>query len=171
MGIVADRRAKEPTLEPGAMEQLEALYRAEYQPMVSLALLLTGSAGPAEELAQDAFVRVAPKLGAADNPGGYLRTTLVNLCRDDGRRQVTAQRHRPPPRRSVQAPAVPTDVGEVWSAIQTLPEPRRQALILRYWADLPTDEIAQLLDVPHPTVRSHIRRGLAALREVLNDDR
>lgn len=153
------------------MERLEALYRAEYQPMVSLAILLTGSAARAEELAQDAFLRVAPKLDAADNPGGYLRTTLVNLCRDDGRRQGTAQRHQPGLARSVQAPPVPTDVGEVWQAIQELPESRRQALILRYWADLPTDEIARLLDLPHPTVRSHIRRGLASLRKVLTDDR
>ena len=170
MGTDVDGR-EEQAVEPTTMADLEALYRSEHQPMVSLALLLTGDAARAEELAQEAFVRVAPRLATAQNRGAYLRMTLVNLCRDDGRRLATAGRHPAPPERSTPPPGLPTDVSEIWQAIQALPELRRHALVLRYWADLPTAEIARLLDVPHATVRSHIKRGLTSLKEVLTDDR
>ena len=79
--------------EPLALDQLETLFRAEYPQVVRLALLLTGNAAVAEELAQEAFLRVAPRAGGAANPGAYLRVTLVNLCRDYGRRQATVRRN------------------------------------------------------------------------------
>lgn len=150
---------------------LEQLYRDEYPASVRLARLLTGDPSRAEELAQDAFVRVAPHLATADNPGGYLRTILVNLCRDNGRRQATVRRHPDPPPATAPPPGLPRDVGEVWVAVQALPPRRRDAIILRYWADLPTDEVARLLRVRPGTARSLIHRGLAALQEVLADDR
>ncbi len=159
------------TGETDPMAELEALYRAEHPGAVRLALLLTGDAAVAEELAQDAFVRVAPRLATADNPGAYLRTTLVNLCRDHGRRRATVRRHPDEPPGTAPPPGLPADLGEVWLAICALPDHHRQVLVLRYWIDLPTADIAGLLGVPHATVRSRIRRGLASLEEVLTDDR
>jgi len=58
----------------------------------------------------------------------------------------------------------------VWQALQSLPERQREALALRFYADLPTDEIARLLGVRPATVRSLIHRGLAALKEVVPHD-
>jgi len=150
---------------------LERLFEAEYPRSVRLALLLVGDARVAEELAQDAFVRIAPKLVAIDNPAAYLRTIVVNLCRDHGRR-ISTERRQPPPRLEVAPePPLPGDTSEIWRAVQSLPAPRREVLVLRYWADLETAEIARLLQVPHPTVRTRIRRGLASLKEVLSDER
>jgi len=170
MRMVAIDAAEVPVSEgPDPMERLEALYRSEHQGAVHLALLLTGDHAVAQELAQEAFVRVAPRLDQTDNPGGYLRTTLVNLCRDHGRRQATVRRHPDAPPAVAPAPDLPADVGEVWLAVQALPEHQREVLVLRYWTDLRTEEIARLLGVPHPTVRSRIRRGLASLQEVLTD--
>lgn len=153
---------------PGALEQL---YRSEYVGCVRLARLLTGDAHRGEELAQDAFVRIAPMLSSTDNPAAYLRTVLVNLCRDHGRRQATVRRHPSPPAVPAAAPGIPRDVEALWQAVQALPDRRRDAVILRYWADLSTDEVARLLGVRPGTVRSLIHRGLAALQEVLTDDR
>lgn len=150
---------------------LERLYREEYAGSVRLARLLTGDPARAEELAQDAFVRIAPHLATAANPGGYLRTVLVNLCRDHGRRQATSSRHPDPLPMTAPPPGLPRDVGEVWVAVQALPGRRRDAVVLRYWADLSTDEVARLLGVRPGTARSLIHRGLAALQEVLTDDR
>lgn len=158
-----------------SLDALEQLYRDEYEGSVRLARLLVGDRHRAEELAQDAFVRVAPALAAGadapDNPAAYLRTVLVNLCRDHARRRRTADRNPPPPPGSTPAPDLPADLDEVWQAVQRLPERRRTAIVLRFWADRPTDEIAALLDCRPATVRSLIHRGLASLEEVLTDDR
>lgn len=153
-----------------ALDRLEALYRDEYAGSVRLAQFLVGDRGRAEELAQDAFVRVHPHLARTDNPGGYLRTTLVNLCRDHQRREATARRHPPAPPEPVPPPELPATTSAVWRALQGLPDRQREAVVLRYWADLPTDEIARLLDARPATVRSLLHRGLAALEEVLTDD-
>ncbi len=159
-----------------SLDALERLYRDEYEASVRLARLLVGDRHRAEELAQDAFVRVAPVLtgeGAVppDNPAAYLRTVLVNLCRDHGRRRRTVDRHPLPAPTAAPAPGLPADLDEVWQAVRRLPERRRTAIVLRFWADRPTDEIAALLGCRPATVRSLVRRGLASLGEVLTDDR
>jgi RNA polymerase sigma factor (sigma-70 family) len=153
-----------------ALGALEALYRDRYEASVRLAHLLVGDRHRAEELAQDAFVRLAPHLAAVQNPGGYLRTILVNLCRDHRRRQALADRRAPEPPPDAPPPGLPVATSAVWQALQSLPERQREALALRFYADLPTDEIARLLGVRPATVRSLIHRGLAALKEVVPHD-
>lgn len=148
---------------------LEALYRREYEDAVRLARLLTGDDHIAEEMAQEAFVRVAHRVTSTENPGGYLRTTLVNLCRDHGRRRSTVRRHPQAPPRSAPPPDLPRDLDEVWQAVQRLPERQRSALILRFWADLTTADVADALDARPATARSLIRRGLKTLEGVLDD--
>jgi DNA-directed RNA polymerase specialized sigma24 family protein len=148
---------------------LEALYRQEHEASVRLAHLLIGDRGRAEELAQDAFVRIAPRLGGVDNPAGYLRTTLVNLCRDAGRRKKRADALPVPEARVSPPPALPPTTTAVWAALQRLPERQRTAVALRFYLDLPDDEIADLLGVRPPTVRSLVHRALATLKEATLD--
>ncbi len=151
-------------------DRLEDLYRAEHAPMVRLAHLLTSDRFLAEELVHEAFLRVHTHLDRIEDPGAYLRTTVVNLCRGDGRRRATARRRNPTLADSpiVDPPPLPRDVDEVWQALQALPARRRDALVLRYYADLPTAEVARLLGTRPATARSLIRRGLASLGEVLD---
>jgi RNA polymerase sigma-70 factor (sigma-E family) len=151
----------------GPADALEALYREQYEPSVRLAHLLTGDRGRAEELAQDAFVRIAPRLDGVDNPAGYLRTALVNLCRDAGRRTARAKEHPTPIARVAPEPAVPTSSTAVWAALQRLPERQRVAVTLRYYLDLPDDEIAEHLGARPATVRSLVHRALATLQEAV----
>lgn len=150
---------------------LERLYRAEYPRTVHLARLLTGDHHRAEELAQEAFVRLAGRVADLENPAGYLHTTLVNLCRDHGRRTATVRRTPLDPPSASPEPPLPRDVDEIWQAVQGLSERRREAVVLRYWADLPFDEVAHLLGVRPGTARSLVHRGLADLKEVLTDER
>jgi RNA polymerase sigma factor (sigma-70 family) len=150
---------------------LEQLYRDQYAASVRLARLLVGDHHRAEELAQEAFVRVAGKVAEAETPSAYLRTTLVNLCRDHGRRRRTVERTPEPPSAAVPPPPLPSDLDEIWQAVQQLPERRRVAIVLRFWADLSTEDIATILDARPATVRSLIHRGLATLEEVLDDGR
>lgn len=169
-----DRPTRPASRPDDGWAQLEDLYRLHHAPMVRLAHLLTGDRAVAEELVQDAFLRLHAHLDTADEPAAYLRTTVVNLCRGDGRRRTTARRHAPAVARqrplTTAAPPLPHDVAEVWLALQSLPRRRRDALVLRYYADLPTAEVARLLGARPATARSLIRRGLASLEEALRHD-
>ncbi|WP_421119557.1 RNA polymerase sigma factor [Aquihabitans daechungensis] len=152
------------------MRTLEALYREHYVVLVRTAHLLVGDRGQAEELTQDAFVRIAPRVDEVDNPGGYLRTTLVNLCRDAGRRSQRTKALPVPAARVAPAPPIPESSTAVWAALQHLPERQRTAITLRYYLDLPDDEIADLLGVRPATVRSLVHRALATLKEAVPHD-
>lgn len=170
-GEAPPRRPDPAVLGPGALDALESLYRSDYAASVRLARLLVGDGHRAEELAQEAFVRVAGRIDALDNPGGYLRTVLVNLCHDHGRRLRTVRRHPDPRPEEMAPPDLPSDLSEIWRAVQSLPQRQRDALVLRYWADLSTEEVGRLLGVRPGSVRSLVHRGLASLQEVLSDAR
>lgn len=137
-----------------------ALYRERYEPMVRLAYLLTGSRAVAEELVQDSFVSVHGAWARATTPSAYLRTTVVNRCRSWGRRRSLERRRPPtPPEPSVLA------ADELWDVLQTLPARQRAAIVLRFYEDLPDDEIAEILGCKVTTVRTSVFRALAKLRQ------
>ena len=173
-GVGAMRTSEAPVgddpVDGEVMARLEEIYRREYRELVPLAHLLVGDGARAEEIVQDAFLRLVPHLGGAANPGGYLRTIVVNLCRDEHRRAARARRHLDEEPLFVAPPGIPQTSSAVWIALQQLPARQREALSLRYYADLPTEEIARILAVRPATVRSLIHRGLGALKEVVPRD-
>jgi RNA polymerase sigma-70 factor (sigma-E family) len=139
------------------------LFRSHRVGMVRLAYVLTGDSAVADEIVQDAFMKVHTHWDRIDNPIGYLRTTVVNGCRSHHRRRVLEERHASSgPVATVQSP---DEIGDI---LASLPERQRIALALRYFLDLPDNDIAQALGARPSTVRSLIRRGLAALREELD---
>lgn len=142
-------------------DRLIDLYRRERVAMVRLAHVLTGSATAAEDVVQEAFVRLHPLLDTAGNPGAYLRRTVVNLCHSQHRRRGVEQRWlaRQPPAAVVLAP----ELDETWRALARLSPSQRQALVLRFYLDLRVEDIADLLDMRVGTVKSTLHRGLAAL--------
>lgn len=88
---------------------------------------------------------------------------VVNATRDHHRRAKIERRvvHMPPP------PGVIPEVDEMIVLVRRLPERQRQALALRYYADLSVEQIAQLLNCPSGTVKSLLHRGIEALRREL----
>ena len=148
-------------------DRLAQLYRTEQAGLVRLATLLTDDQAVAEELVQEAFVRLHAHLDEADRPGAYLRTTVVNLSRGHHRRRAVADRHPPEQPRSTPEPALPHDQDPVWLALQELPDRRRIALILRFYLDLPDDEIGRILGARPGTIRSLVSRGLSSLKKEL----
>ena len=144
------------------MEQLEVLYREEYEGMVRLAYTLVGNNAEAEELVQDSFVDVFRRLHDIRRPGAYLRSAVVSRCRSLLRRRRVMAAQPPPP------PAdLPADTGQLWDVLGALSEDQRIAVVLRYYGGYRSSEIARLTDMPGATVRSHLRRGLATLRKEL----
>lgn len=130
--------------------------------MVRLAWLLVGSTAAAEDVVHDAFLAVHQRWDGLDEPGAYLRATVVNTA-------LRAQRRRAGERRALAAVGEPPPTGDpvvdtTWDAVQRLRPERRAVVVLRYWADLPHGEIARILDCPIATVRTRLHRALSDLR-------
>jgi DNA-directed RNA polymerase specialized sigma24 family protein len=153
-GAEVDERDSDP---------LQALYRAEYPGMVRLAHALTGSPETAEDVVQDAFARLHGRADRLSNPVGYLRTTVVNICRDKARR---SQRER---RVAVSAPPFLTfAASELLDVLLKLPYRQRAVLVLRYWGDWSEAEIAEALRCRPGTVKTLASRGLSRVKEELS---
>jgi RNA polymerase sigma factor (sigma-70 family) len=147
-------------------EEFTGFYRDAYPGAVRLAWLLTHDQDAAEDLVQDAFVRLRPRLATIEHRTRYLRTAVVNGCRDRarsaGRADAGLRRIR------LVAEVSSTDrPAELLDAVAGLPYKQRAVLVLRYWADLPDGEIAGIVGVRPATVRSTTARALARLRKEL----
>jgi RNA polymerase sigma factor (sigma-70 family) len=154
----------------GAVSQrnsvLTALYEREHGPMLRVACLLVGSRAVAEEVVHEAFATVGERWTQLDNPGGYLRATVVNGCRMVLRRRATEMRHAPTAvgDGTYEAPA---ELVELRSALAALPDRHRAVIVLRYFLDLPDNEIAEIIGCREATVRSIVYRVLRTLRKEL----
>ena len=144
----------------------DGLFTAKRLPMVRLATLLVGSPAIAEEVVQDAFVAVNERWDSVDHPGAYLRTSVVNGCAQVLRRRTIEQRYRAA-RVEVADSEIPEQLIELRHALDRLSDRQRLVVVLRYFADLPDEEIAEALGVQPSTVRSLSHRAVAALRKEL----
>lgn len=160
IGVVGHRCLYMEATETRSFEDIVAVERL---PMLRLAILMLGSAPEAEEVVQEAFIGLSSRWETLDNPGGYLRTSVVNGCRQVLRhRQVVDRYPSPTPSPAWQATTV-----EMHDALFGLSERQRVAVVLRYFLDWNDHEIAHALDCRPSTVRSLLRRGLAQLRKDL----
>jgi RNA polymerase sigma-70 factor (sigma-E family) len=160
-------RALAPYVDGTHPSGFERLYAEAYQPMVRLALLLTGSPGSAEELVQDAFVRVFARWDEVVSPRAYLRKAVVNACHSHPRRMGRELKHGPGS--AARARVVDPAVDLTRQALATLPDRQRKAVVLRYYEDLSESEIAALLECRPGTVKSLLSRAMTRLRKVLPD--
>ena len=124
----------------------------------------------AEEVAQDVFLQLHAKLGALESPD-HIRFWLRKAA---SHRSIDYARRRRPGSVSIDdAPelSVPDAVGDpllrarLRVLIASLPEAPRMVMVLRYQEELMPEEIARVLDMPVRTVKSHLHRSLAMLRE------
>jgi RNA polymerase sigma-70 factor (sigma-E family) len=141
------------------------LYQRRFREMVRMAYLLTGSVETAQDIVQDAFVRMHGRWSSVREPDAYLRAAVVNGCRSYHRRRVAERRAVG---REVAGDAVAAD--ELADVLVTLPHRQRAAIVLRYYHDLPDRDIARVLGCRVGTVASLVHRALARLREVLPRD-
>jgi RNA polymerase sigma-70 factor (sigma-E family) len=154
--------------------RLEVLYRLHAADAVRLAYLLTGDRAVAEDLVQEAFVRLYGRFRDLRDPGAfdwYLRRTVVNLVRSHFRRarveRSYLERHGRDQARDAQAPD-PGPRDEMWRALQRLPERQRTAVVLRYYEDLSEARTAEVMACPVGTVKSLVSRGMDRLRELVS---
>ena len=134
------------------------LYEQHAPAALRLAYVLTGDHAVAEDLVQDAFVRVIGRLGQLRGEVGFdasLRRAVVNLwCGTFPRCRVA---------RSA-AHSVTEERDELWCRLDSVPPRQRAALVLRYYEDLTDEQAAHVLGCSTRTLRSLTSRGLQALR-------
>jgi RNA polymerase sigma-70 factor (sigma-E family) len=159
---------------------LESVHREEYAPLVRMAALVLGDAGLAEQVVQDAFVRLYVRRGGLrriERPGAYLRNAVLNGCRSQLRHRRVVDRHEA--RHTVLLTSAATPESEalaaaeherVVRALRSVSARQREALVLRYYLDLSEAEIAAAMGVSAGSVKTHLHRGLAALAQLLGED-
>jgi RNA polymerase sigma-70 factor (ECF subfamily) len=144
---------------------------ADNQSLVfSLALRFLRDREGAEELAQDVFLQLYRKLREIESPAhatGWLRRAICHRCIDEARKRKLRPRIG---LEDIPEPVGPTGVSDPFRSerlkrlIADLPENARAVVILRYQEDLDPTDIAELLNMPVSTVKSHLHRSLAVLR-------
>jgi RNA polymerase sigma factor (sigma-70 family) len=158
------RESAEGCSKERATASLEDVYRQERTALVRLGLLLTGSRETAEDIVQDAFLRLQASSQVPEFPHTYLRQAVVNGAADCHRRTGRARKFAVAQRPKF---AVTPELDETWQCVQGLPERQRYALVLRYYLDLSLRETAEALDCPIPTAKTLVRRGLQRMKREL----
>jgi len=159
------------TLE--ASRSFEALYDAESLTLFRRMWLVTGNRAEAEELMQDAFLKVWERwdrVGAMDDPVGYLYRTAMNLFRKRYRRALLTIR-----RTLGLAPARDDfedadDRETVRRVLSTLPPRQRAAPVLTEMLGFSPQEAGRALGVQAATVRSLTRQGRESFRRAMEVD-
>jgi len=151
-------------------EASDALFRTGH--------LMTGNAADSEDLVQETFLRVARRwnqVRSMDHPTAYARRILINLAINGaGRRSRQKAELGPADTRAEEADRDAAralrevdDLAEFRWALGQLPARQRAVLVLRYWADLPVTEVADILSCSSGTVTSTASRAASRLAEIL----
>ena len=149
-----------------------SLFDEHYPGLCRLATLLLDDRGEAEEAVQEAFERTFAgwwRLRHPERAGAYLRTAVVNQCRSRGRRRAReAAGNRlavagVPSASAMEAIETAGDTLAVLEAVRALPERQREAVVLRYYADLSEADVAGALGCAVGTVKSQLSKARTAL--------
>ena len=156
-------------VERGSLSELYVAYAPDG---IRLAFLLTGDRALAEDLVQDAFVRLVGRLRHLREPNAfwtYLRRTIVNLATSHFRHGRVERAYLD---RVAAAPAADANDNDeldetMHRVLLGLPQRQRAAIVLRFYEDLSDVQTAAVLGCSPGTVRSLVSRGMKTLREAL----
>lgn len=159
---------------------LTGLWVRDRAALVRLSALLLSDPAGAEDVVQEAYVRACAagrSLRDESSASAYLRRTVVNLARSEGRHRTVVRRHA---ERAGREPAADVPSAEaaaldrvrnarVVVALNTLGRRQREAIVLRYFGGLTESAAAAAMGVSIGAVKSYCSRGLAALGPMLED--
>jgi RNA polymerase sigma-70 factor (sigma-E family) len=172
--LLADASMESVSGEWDVARAVTAIYTTHYRSLVRLAVLLVRDVATAEEVVQDSFIAMHAawrRLRDTEKALSYLRQSVVNRSRSVLRHRMVVDKNAPKP-----APDMPSaeqgaisllERSAVIAALRTLPPRQREALVLKYYADLSEAQIATAMGISRGAVKSHTARGVAALRVVL----
>ena len=178
-----DEQAFLEAIRDARPDAFERLVEREIDAVFRLAYRILGSVPDAEDVAQDTFViayRSIDSFRGEGTVGAWLRTIAARLAVRHATRRSSApsldvvEMEVPDPSTISAGPlpallSVERDAA-IRRAIGGLPESQREVIALRFFGDLTLNEIAQSTGRPLPTCKSHLRRGLRRLRDVLGTE-
>jgi len=159
-----------PTLPE--MPAFEEFFEAEHSGLFGALVLITRDRHEAEELMQDAFLRLWERwdrVSGLDDPTGYLYRTALNLSRSRTRRAAIAVRRVAHPRERADRLAEVDERDAAVKALALLTRRQRAAVVLVDALGLTSEEAGEALGVKASTVRVLLARGRAALRKEWTD--
>ena len=161
-------------LEMTAAEAVTQLYMGHYRSLVRLAVLLVRDEPTAEEVVQECFIALHDgwhRLRDEDKALSYLKQAVVNRSKSVLRHRSVVDRNAPKPAPEHEAMSLlewsRLEHSAVITALGGLPDRQRQALVLRYYADMSEAQIAEMMGISKGAVKSHTARGMSALRAIL----
>lgn len=158
----------------GDDEAFADLIRAHEEMVFSIALHFFRDRGRAEEIAQEVFLQLVRSIGQIETPAHlthWLRRVTANRCIDETRRprpHAVALDDAPELARAAEE-RDPLRDRLLRKLLVELPPPQRLAITLRFQEGLEPSEIGAVLGMNVNTVKSHLHRGLAALRKGLGE--
>ena len=176
LAVVAAEKSVWTSEELDRRALVERLYHAESTSLVRMARIFTDDRSGAEDIVQEAFIKLyhsASRISDPKKSAAYLRSIVLNLARDQNRRGLMSLRHQDAlvDRRPVEKPddqVVRTESqADVLLALDSLSPRQRDCLVLRFYMDLSEREIAETLSISPNSVKTHCRRGLETLAELL----
>ena len=175
--LIADTAITRAAVEWDAYRAVTAIYSEHYRSLVRLAAFLVRDTSTAEEVVQDSFVAMHGawrRLRDTDKALSYLRQSVVNRSRSVLRHRMVVDKNTPKPPPDMPSAEhgaiIQLERSAVVSALRSLPERQREALVLRYYGDLSEAQIASVMGISRGAVKSHTARAMAALRAVLERD-
>jgi RNA polymerase sigma-70 factor (sigma-E family) len=168
------------TLAEAAQAAVTALYEIHAVGLIRLAVVMLGDRPAAEDVVHDGFCGLYRRwehLADQGNALSYLRSSILNGCRSELRRRIRSQRRAARQAAVTDSASPEADIligeehREVLAALRRLPRRQREALVLRFYLDLPDPEIATSMGVTQGTVKSTTSRGLSALARLLGEQR
>jgi RNA polymerase sigma-70 factor (sigma-E family) len=150
------------------------LFERLYPSLLGTARLLLDDPSHAEEVVQEAFVRVRLswwRIREPERAAGYLRSTVANLARTGVRRRALGRIREPQHARGNRATAPAAEDTAVLNdehrlvaeALAHLPRRQRECIVLRYYLELSEAEIGRTLGITPGSVKTHAHRALTAL--------
>ncbi len=173
LASIAMARAQGEVISDAAEELVVELFRTEGRSLVRLARLFVDDRDAAEDIVQEAFLRLARHAGRIDSierAPAYLRSIVLNLARDHNRRGLVSLRHRSTAGREID---VVDDTADqlarteehrtVLDAVRLLPNRQRDCITLKYFEEMSIEQIASTLGVSANSVKTHLQRAMTAL--------
>ena len=149
-------------------KEIEACFRTYYRPLCLYALHYLGDPDAVEDVVQECFTAYWQQEKPAESARAWLYAAVRNRCVDALRRAgktVSLPRDLDGPIPDEDAAERSALEARLWTAVDALPEMRRQCLLLAKRDGLSYKEIAEELNISEHTVRNHISRALETLRE------
>jgi RNA polymerase sigma-70 factor (sigma-E family) len=152
-----------------------ALYQAHALPLIRLAYITLGDRAGAEDVVQDAFCGLFRRwehLAETGNAVAYVRASVLNGCRSVLRHRAVLRRrvtHQVAEESAEAAMLSGEERSALVRAVRGLPRRQRETLVLRFYLDLPDEEIARVMGVRPSTVRSTAHRAIEALGRTLEE--